>query len=149
MPTMPAHNIHAAAVVLGERCVLITGASGSGKTGLALALVAHARSLGLFGRLVGDDQLFLSAHHGRLVCAAPAAIAGLAEIRGLGPRPMEFEAKARVDLLVRLVDEAPRFQEDATEIIAGCAVPCLMLAAGDERMTFLAVASCLSLPPFG
>ncbi len=113
-----ATNIHASAVVLGDRGVLIAGAPGSGKTGLALALVSHARSFGLFGRLVGDDQLFLSVHHGRLVCAAPPTIAGLAEVRGLGPSPLEFEARAPVDLYVTLVDNAAaqRFPETETVI---------------------------------
>jgi serine kinase of HPr protein (carbohydrate metabolism regulator) len=147
MPT----NIHASAVVLGERGVLIVGAPGSGKTGLALALVSHARAFGLFARLVGDDQLFLSAHEGRLVCAVPPTIAGLAEVRGLGPRRLEFEAKAPVDLQVRLVDgkAAPRFPDTETETIAGCEIPSLTLAAGDRQAALLAVAACLSLPPFG
>jgi serine kinase of HPr protein (carbohydrate metabolism regulator) len=144
-------NIHASAVVLGDRGVLIAGASGSGKTGLALALVLHARSFGLFGRLVGDDQLFLSVHGGRLFCAAPRAIAGLAEIRGLGPRPVDFETKAPVDLFVRLADsrEAPRFAEPETETLAGCAVPRLTLAGGDRDAALYAVASRLAMPPFG
>ena len=146
-----AANIHASAVVLGDRGVLIAGASGSGKTGLALALVVHARSFGLFGRLVGDDQLFLSVHGGRLFCAAPRAIAGLAEIRGLGPRPMDFEMKAPVDLFVRLADkdDAPRFPDDESELLAGCEVPRLTLAGGDRDAALYAVASRLMLPPFG
>ena len=143
-------NIHASAVVLGDRGVLIAGASGSGKTGLALALVSHVRSFGVFGRLVGDDQLFLEAHNGRLVCVAPATIAGLAEIRGLGPRMVDFEARAVVDLVVRLAakDAAERFPETATELLAGCAVPLLTLATGDRDAAMFAVASRLSLPPF-
>jgi serine kinase of HPr protein (carbohydrate metabolism regulator) len=143
-------NFHAAAVVLGDRGVLIAGASGSGKTGLALALVAHVRSFGWFGRFVADDQLFLSVRGGRLVCAAPEAIEGLAEIWGIGPRPVEFEPAARIDLLVRLVERpaALRFQEAETELLEGCATPCLTLARGDRQAALFAVASCLSLPPF-
>lgn len=143
-------NIHASAVVLGDRGVLIAGAPGSGKTGLALALVSHARCFGLFGRLVGDDQLFLSVHHGRLVCTAPPTIAGLAEVRGLGPSPLEFEARAPVDLYVMLVDNAAaeRFPEPETRSLAGCEVASLTLAGGDRQAALLAVAACLSLPPF-
>ncbi len=143
-------NIHATAIVLADRGILIAGTSGSGKTGLALALVMHARSFGLFGRLVGDDQLLLSAHGGRLVCAAPTTIAGLAEVRGIGPVPVEHEPRAQVDLVVRLVSAAaaPRFAEPATERLAGCDVPCLVLAAGDRDAALFAVASRLSLPPF-
>jgi serine kinase of HPr protein (carbohydrate metabolism regulator) len=146
-----AANIHASAVVLGDRGVLVAGAPGSGKTGLALALVSHARSFGLFGRLVGDDQLLLSVHHGRLLCAAPPTIAGLVEIRGLGLRPLEFEARAPVDLFVMLVgsDAAQRFPEIETAFVAGREIPSLTLAAGDRQAALLAVAARLSLPPFG
>ena len=146
MPT----NIHASAVVLGDRGILIAGAPGSGKTGLALALVSHARAFGLFARLVGDDQLFLSVHHGRLVCTAPPTIAGLAEVRGLGPSALEFEARAPVDLHVTLVDNAAaeRFPETETVTVEECEVPSLTLAAGDRQAALLAVAARLSLPPF-
>lgn len=145
-----AANFHATGVVLGDRGVLIAGASGSGKTGLALALVAHVRSFGGFGRFVADDQVFLSARHGRLVCTAPEAIEGLAEIWGIGPRPVAFEAAARIDLLVRLVEPqaAPRLQEAETELLQGCAVSRLTLADGDRQAALFAVASWLSLPPY-
>lgn len=144
-------NIHASAVVLGERGVLIAGASGLGKTGLALALVSHARSFGLFGRFVGDDQLFLEAHGDRLLCLAPPTIAGYAEIRGLGPSPVDFERKAPVDLLVRLEPEgkADRFPETTTERLCGCDIRLLTLAGGDRDGALFAIASCLRMPPFG
>jgi serine kinase of HPr protein (carbohydrate metabolism regulator) len=146
-----ASNTHASAVVVGDRGVLISGASGLGKSGLALALVVHARSFGLFGRLVGDDQLLLSSRNGRLFCAVPAALAGLAEIRGLGPRPVAHEPLAPVDLHVVLVEKgvAQRFPEPESGVLAGCAVPVLRLAGGDRDGALLAIASCLDLPPFG
>ena len=143
-------NFHATGIVLGDRGVLIAGASGSGKTGLALALVAHLRSFGWFACFVADDQILLAAHGGRLVCSAPGPIEGLAELWGIGPRPVEFEPAARIDLLVRLVERqaAPRFQEAGTELLEGCAVPLLTLAGGDRQGALFAVASYLSLPPF-
>jgi serine kinase of HPr protein (carbohydrate metabolism regulator) len=137
--------------VLGELGVLIAGAAGSGKSGLALALVSHMRAFGKFGRLVADDQLFLSQHAGRLFCTAPDSIAGLVEIRGIGPRPVAYEAKAQVDLLVRLVDRdvAPRFAEMEMETLADCQVPCMTLAAADRQAALFAIISQLFLPPFG
>jgi serine kinase of HPr protein (carbohydrate metabolism regulator) len=145
-----ADNFHASAVALGDRGIVIAGPPGSGKTQLALALISHARSFGLFARLVADDQILLSAHGGRVVCAAPATIAGLVEVRGLGPRPAAYEKKAPVDLLVRLVDRsaAERFPETETESLAGCRVPLLRLAAGDGRASAMAVLARLSMPPF-
>ena len=144
-------NIHASAVVLGDRGIVIAGEPGMGKTQLALDLISHARTQGLFARLVGDDQIFLSAHSGRLVCAAPAAIAGLAEVRGFGPQPVRYEAKAPVDLLVRLVGRsaAQRFPEAETEVLRGCPVPLRRLAADARQAALAAGLSWLSQPPFG
>lgn len=146
-----ADNIHASAVVLADRGVLITGEPGSGKTGLALTLLAHARACGVFGRLVADDQLLLSVRHDRLLCRAPPAIAGLAEVRGAGPSRIASEAAAPVDLHVALVtaSSAPRYPEQPTVTLLGCEVPSLTLAAGDRQAALLAVAASLSLPPFG
>jgi serine kinase of HPr protein (carbohydrate metabolism regulator) len=143
-------NIHATAVLIGERGILVSGASGSGKTTLALALIDHCRQRGLFSRLVGDDQLFIEAHAGRLVCRAPAAIAGLAEVPGLGPRPLPFEPACIVDLHARLLPagEIARFQEDARDDIAGCVVPRIDLAERNVVAALPAVMARLSIPPF-
>lgn len=144
-------NFHASAVVLGDRGIVIAGASGSGKTQLALALICDAAARGLFARMVADDQILLSAHNGRVVCAAPATIVGLVELRGLGPWPAGHEPKAPVDLLVRLVDRASaeRFPEPAIEPLLGCDVPLLRLADDDRQAAKAAVLARLALPPFG
>ena len=70
-------TLHASAVLVGPRAVLIRGPSGSGKSALVLGLLEAADS-GLlpFARLVADDRVILSAHHGRLLVQAPEAIAG-------------------------------------------------------------------------
>jgi serine kinase of HPr protein (carbohydrate metabolism regulator) len=147
---MAAQNMHGTAVVLGDRGVLITGGSGSGKSTLALALLAEVRREGMFARLVSDDQLFLAAHAGRAVCSAPPAIAGLVEVRGVGPQAVLSERAAVVDLLVRLVPavEAERFPEEATATLAGCQVACLDLAERNAAGAAAAVAARLRLPPF-
>ena len=148
---MRQQNIHGTALLLGDRGLLVTGPSGAGKTTLALALISHFCARGLFCRLVGDDQLFAAGHGGRLVCRAPATIAGLAEVPGIGPRPLAFEPAAVIDLVVRLVPAAqmPRLQEEARESIAGCDLPCLEMAARDAVSALPAVASRLGLAPFG
>jgi len=143
-------NIHATALLIGECGILITGASGSGKTTLALTLIDHCRQRGLFSRLVGDDQLFAEARSGRLVCRAPATIEGLAEVPGHGPRPLPFERACVADLHVRLLPavEVARYQEEARDEIAGCAVPRIDVAERNVATALLAVKARLSIMPF-
>jgi len=146
-----ADNFHASAVVLGDRGIVIAGPSGAGKSQLALALIADVLASGRFARLIADDQIFLSAHNGRLICQVPQTIAGLVEVRGLGPRQVVHEPRAPVDLLVRLVERraAERFPEAATEPLLGCPVRLLSLPVNNPHAAKLAVLAELALPPFG
>jgi serine kinase of HPr protein (carbohydrate metabolism regulator) len=143
-------NIHGTAILIGERGVLIAGPSGAGKTTLALALLDHCRTRGLFSRLVGDDQLLAAAHGGRLVCRAPASIAGLAEVHGIGPRPLAFEPAAVIDLVVRLVEpaEMARLQDEAFETIAGCRMPRIDVLRQNVTAALPMLTARLSIRPF-
>ena len=147
---MRGQNLHATAVLLGDRGVLIAGESGSGKTTLALSLIDRFRRAGQFSRLVSDDQVLLTGRNGRILCRAPDAIAGLVEVYGVGPQPLEFEMAMVADLLIRLVADAAsqRFQEEKTESLAGCSIPCLEFAADSVEMAIFAVSSRFSMPPF-
>jgi serine kinase of HPr protein (carbohydrate metabolism regulator) len=93
-------TIHASALLLGHRGILIRGPSGSGKSRLALSLLQSADAG--FTRLVGDDRIHLEARHGRLLMRPSGALAGLIEVRGLGILRIPFEpvavARAVVDL---------------------------------------------------
>jgi HPr kinase/phosphorylase len=60
------------------RGVLILGPSGSGKSSLAIAMMA------LGAGLVADDRVAVRREGPGLVAAAPAALAGLVEARGVG-----------------------------------------------------------------
>src|SRR5207247_3840591 len=85
-------TIHASAVLVGSRAVLIRGPAGCGKSWLALALLdAAAQGLVRFAKLVTDDRAELEACHGRLLVRPPAPIRGLIEIRGLGIRRLPLE----------------------------------------------------------
>src|SRR5262245_7546325 len=107
-------TVHASAVLVGARAVLIQGSAGSGKSRLALALI-QAADAGIlpFARLVADDRIELQAVHGRLIACAPAALAGLIEVRGLGIRRMAYEAAALVGHVVELgASDARRLPEE-------------------------------------
>ena len=90
--------LHASAVLVGERGVLLRGPSGSGKSALALALIAA----GGFARLVADDRLFAQAAGGRLLVHPHPAIAGAIERFGHGIAAMAHEPVAAIDLVVDL-----------------------------------------------
>jgi serine kinase of HPr protein (carbohydrate metabolism regulator) len=89
--------------LVGCDAVLIRGASGSGKSRLALGLIQAAERGDLrFARLVADDRAHVEARHGRLLVRPAPALAGMIEVRGLGIRRLPYEPLARVGLLVDL-----------------------------------------------
>ena len=74
--------VHATCVAVAGKGVLITGPSGSGKSGLALQLIAFG------GQLVADDRTVLQVRAGHLIASAPPSIEGMIEARGLGILPL-------------------------------------------------------------
>ena len=135
---MPAPTIHASAVLVGARAVLIQGPSGSGKSRLAWALLEAARSGALpFARLVADDRADVEAVHGRLLVRPAATLAGLIEVRGLGIRRVAYEPVAVVGLLVDLAAaDASRMPEPASQSrqIERITLPRLAVAAGQDAL---------------
>ena len=99
-------TVHASAVLVGERAVLIRGPSGSGKSRLAFDLILAGRA----GQvppafLVGDDRVHLDTSAGNLIVRPARELAGLIEIRGLGIRRIEHVGEAVVGLVVDLAAE--------------------------------------------
>jgi len=136
MPAPAGETVHASAVLLGERAVLIRGPAGSGKSRLAWALLKAGRAgIVPYARLVADDRVRIFAADGRLLAAAPEAIRGMIEMRGLGLRRVDCEPLARVGLVVDLAAKdgarlpEPRIGE--AEIL-GIKLPRLAIAAGEE-----------------
>jgi len=127
-------TVHASAVLVGERGVLIRGPSGSGKSSLLLGLLAGEPATTW---LIADDRVILTAAHGRLIAAAPPALAGLMEIRGQGVVRRPFVSPARLDLVVDLIppadcDRMPPVEAE-TVAVEGVMLPLLRLplAAAD------------------
>jgi HPr kinase/phosphorylase len=98
-----AASVHASAVLVGDRAVLIRGPSGSGKSRLAFDLILAGRT-GQIPRavLVGDDRVHLAASGGQLLVRPAPQLAGLIEIRGLGIRTCDFVSDVVVGLVVDL-----------------------------------------------
>lgn len=130
-------TLHASTVLVGARAVLIRGASGSGKSRLALRLLDAVAAAGGFARLVADDRTAVAAAGGRLLARPAETIAGLIEVRGLGLRRLAHEPVAVVGLLVDLADPfAERMPPDAATRaeIAGVVVPRLALPEGVDPL---------------
>lgn len=101
---MTAHvTVHASAVLVGNRAVLLRGPSGSGKSRLAFDLILAGRAGQIpTAVLVGDDRVYLEAAGEQVVVRPAQELAGLIEIRGLGIRHCDFVEQAVVGLVVDL-----------------------------------------------
>jgi HPr kinase/phosphorylase len=118
--------VHGSAVALAGRGILILGSSGSGKSALALALVAQGAGL------VADDSVAIARRGQALVATAPQATAGLLEVRGIGILRLPTVPEAVLTLAVDL-DQPPsaRMPQGATigyhgvgiELILGKGIP--------------------------
>ena len=119
-PGQVATTLHANCVDLEGRGVLITGASGSGKSGLSLQLMA------LGARLVADDRTELTARDGALLASCLPAISGMIEARGVGLLRADPVATSVVAIVVDLdTAEAERLPEPRRTVINGVTLPIL------------------------
>src|SRR6516164_644774 len=127
-------SVHASAVKVGSRAVLIRGPSGSGKSRLAFDLILSGRSGQLPPAiLVGDDRVYLDTAGGEVLVRPAPRLAGLIEIRGLGIRRCDFAEQAVVGLVVDLAaaDAARLPPPEALETsILGVLIPRIPVGAG-------------------
>ena len=92
---------HASAIAFGQQGCLITGAAGTGKSTLALELIA------LGGALIADDRVDLSQDGNTVRMSCPATTRGLIEARGVGLIHLEASSTATVSFWVDLDGTAP------------------------------------------
>lgn len=116
-------RVHASCVAIGGRGVLISGASGRGKSDLALRLIDRG------ARLVSDDYSELRSEGGQLLASAPATIAGRIEMRGVGILELDAIPEAPVCLYVDLDGAPERLPEPRTMTLLDQSVPALRLDA--------------------
>ena len=116
--------VHGTCVELFGLGVLLRGASGSGKSDLALRLIDDG------ARLIADDQVALTVEAGRVRAAAPPGIAGRIEVRGLGIVEVATTETAPVALVVDLVTPAdvPRLPQPSVCRLADITLPSIVLA---------------------
>jgi HPr kinase/phosphorylase len=120
----PMDPVYGTSVSVGGDGVLLRGPSGCGKSDLALRLIADG------ALLVADDQTLLHRSGETLEMSAPAELAGLLEVRGLGIVRVPHVKTAPLRLVFDLVpkEEIERLPEPRFVAFDGVTVPLLALA---------------------
>lgn len=113
-------NLHATTVRVDGQGVLFLGPSGSGKSALALQLLAWG------AKLVADDRTDITRDGARLIADVPAAIAGMIEARGVGLLRAPAAGPTPLALVVDLSrQETARLPQPHSHSILGITLPCL------------------------
>ncbi|WP_448327022.1 HPr kinase/phosphorylase [Sulfitobacter sp. M13] len=121
----PTTTIHATTVAVNGRGVMIRGASGRGKSALALQMIAMG------AELVSDDRTSLIVHENRLIASPPDAIQGMIEARGVGILTLKYRVDMPIYLIIDLnKDEPDRLPEIRYDEVMGVAVRCLWRCDG-------------------
>ncbi|MEH6645233.1 HPr kinase/phosphorylase [Sulfitobacter sp.] len=112
--------VHGTCVDMAGKGVLITGAAGSGKSSLALQLMA------LGAVLVSDDRTHLTSDNGKVRATPPPTIAGMIEARGIGILHVAYVEQAVVQLVVDMgVIETMRLPHIRSATLLDIPVRCL------------------------
>jgi HPr kinase/phosphorylase len=129
-------TVHAVAFLVGEVGVLITGASGAGKSSLFLGFAAAWRHDPV--RLVADDRVWLTARGGRIVARPHAQFLGKIEVRGFGIADHAAMPSAVIRAVVMLETAHPaRIPDDSIPAahILGLVLPCFRLRQGPDALS--------------
>ena len=122
----------------GDDAVLLLGPSGAGKSDLLLRLVHAGWSL------VADDRVIVQAIAACSIASAPASLAGIIEVRGLGLFAMPYLAAAPLRLVVRLGVQPARLPAPERDPALNLPVVTIDAAspAAVERVTLALNAAC-------
>lgn len=112
--------IHASSVAFEGRGIAIIGPSGSGKSALALQLIAFG------AELIADDQTQIHRQNGQLLASAPETIGGLIEARGVGLIRLPALSNIPLALIIDMQqEETNRLPERHEHSILGLRLLCL------------------------
>lgn len=111
-------QLHASAVVVGEKGCLIVGESGSGKSTLCIELIA------LGATLIADDRVDLGVVGDALMLSGPSALRGQIEARGVGIIGVPCaEQPVPCALIVDLAQKAERLPRPRRRDLLGISCP--------------------------
>jgi len=128
-------TLHGSAVARNGRGVLILGASGAGKSALALQLMA------LGADLLADDGVILERSDEGVTLFCPAAISGMIEARGVGLLLVNAIDATKLAIVVDLDKTAPsRLPAPDVTVILGYEFP---LICGKKAPNLAAIVWCL------
>ncbi len=121
---LSSETMHANCVAIDGRAVLITGASGAGKSDLSLRLIDRGFVL------VADDQTIVRKAGDKLFGSCPPNILGKLEIRGIGIVAMPTISDMPIALLVELTSEIQRLPDGSRDRpVLGVALPLISVDA--------------------
>lgn len=135
-------TIHATAVAIANRGVLLVGASGSGKSDLALRLIDRGATL------IADDRVEVVVEEDRVWLSAPPQIAGLMEVRGVGLVRMPH-VPAPAALVVDLMLEPERLPQPMMREVEGMALPLIAVRPFEETAAIKIEMAAVSWPREG
>ncbi len=116
----PRETLHATTIAVEGRAALILGASGTGKSTLALRLIAYGAAL------VADDRTILDLEGGKLVASVPPTIEGQIEARGVGLLMLPHAGPTPLAFVVDLDRTEPdRLPHRHARSFLGITLPCL------------------------
>ncbi len=123
-------NVHGTALVIDGFGVMLRGASGSGKSLLALELIAQAQNNNRQIKLLADDRINIIIKDNQIFMQTPPALAGKIELYGHGIISRPYIKSAKLNLIVDFVENIERMPEQKQFIasfenieIARCPIP--------------------------
>lgn len=147
-------RLHATAIAVAGRAILIRGPSGSGKSDLAFRCLAIPASplVQAPARLIADDQVVLRREGLSIIASSPATLIGKIEVRGVGIIDVDPVAEAHVAMVAAITTNRQTIERypapwPTTEVL-GLSVPMLSISAYDASapLKLLAALALPSLP---